>query len=465
MSNEVVKSINTSIEKVGDLFLIDEYLLGKKKTNLDKTSDQIILSNRNLIPFRKKNKWGYSTENRNLVIECDFDYAQPFLNEIAFVRKKDKIIFINQEGKILFQRSFNNEYYFFDTVNPFIWFQRYDDNYTQGIFDRKGNELISKSIRIQFNDVDDRLVVFKDDNNDDKKFGFFCVKNSKLVDCKYNKIKSYKNGFFSVGKTIYNNKYMYGFIDINDEMHITYKYSDVHEFSCDLAGVKIGTKWGYINSKEELVIPAIYRQVRNFKNNLAVVYLSKNKWGLIDHNGNVILPTKFDYVSVHNDNLFGIKKDGVCGFINRDGEFINNKVYNDISYFQNGFASVMIKNKWGSIDLEGKQTIPPKYGTSFRFNEYGFATVVIDPCNWTQDIIDQKGNSKIPPNSESATIWGNRFILKIDNKYGCLDENGNEIIPFIWDQIEIHDDNLVKGYFDSYFYGYINRNGVQYWDD
>jgi hypothetical protein len=464
MSNEIIKSEKTSIEKIKNLILLDEYLLGTTAKHLDKKHNKTILSNKILIPFRKKNKWGYSTENKNIVIACDFDSAEPFYDEVAIVTINDSRIFINKEGRILFERKKYNEHYYQNIVNPFIWFGSNYSPYTQGILDVNGNEVISKSIAIQLYNEQDRLVVFKDEYNDDKKFGFFSAKNSKIVDCKYNKIKNYQNGFLSVGKTIYHEKYMYGFININDEFHISYKYSDVHEFACDRAGVKIGTKWGYINLQDELVIPPIYQHVRNFYNNIAQVYKS-NKWGLIDNIGNVILPTIFDSIFVENDNLFGVKYDGVSGFIKRDREFFNSKVYNQITRFENGFASVKLKNKWGSIDIEGKQIIPPIYGECFHFNKYGFAAVVLDPRHWKRDIIDQNGNFKIPPKSETAVLWGNRFIFKMDNKYGCLDETGNEIIPCIWDQMNIHDNNLVKVYLGTKFYGYINRDGVLFWDD
>jgi hypothetical protein len=38
-----------------------------------------------LIPYRKKDKWGYSDPDKNIVIPCQYDWAPPFTEERAVV--------------------------------------------------------------------------------------------------------------------------------------------------------------------------------------------------------------------------------------------------------------------------------------------------------------------------------------------------------------------------------------------
>jgi len=49
-------------------------------------------------------------------------------------------------------------------------------------------------------------------------------------------------------------------------------------------------------------------------------------------------------------------------------------------------------------------------------------------------------------------------------KHGFIDKEGNEIIPCIYDSVEEFSDGLAKIKLDGKL-GYINKEGVQYWED
>lgn len=66
------------------------------------------------------------------------------------------------------------------------------------------------------------------------------------------------------------------------------KYKDVAAFSSGLAPVKnVDGKWGYINSKNVLIIPFMYNEAKNFSKISAMVK-TDNGYQLIDHQNNVI---------------------------------------------------------------------------------------------------------------------------------------------------------------------------------
>ncbi|SOD20473.1 WG containing repeat-containing protein [Pedobacter xixiisoli] len=81
------------------------------------------------------------------------------------------------------------------------------------------------------------------------------------------------------------------------------KYKDVRPFSSGLAPVKNAEgNWGYINSKNVLVIPFMYNEAKNFSKISAMVQTNKG-YQLIDHNNNVI--KKFD----DGFRSYSVKKD------------------------------------------------------------------------------------------------------------------------------------------------------------
>ena len=66
------------------------------------------------------------------------------------------------------------------------------------------------------------------------------------------------------------------------------QYDGALPFSEDLAAVKVGPYWQYINEQNETVISGNYTEVTSFSDGLAHVYLEDFGWQIIDNTGAVI---------------------------------------------------------------------------------------------------------------------------------------------------------------------------------
>ncbi|HEY9277629.1 MAG TPA: WG repeat-containing protein [Methylotenera sp.] len=63
------------------------------------------------------------------------------------------------------------------------------------------------------------------------------------------------------------------------------RYRDVRSYSEGLAPVKMNNgKWGYVDSRQRLVIPAIYEDAKEFMDGKAAVK-QRGKWGFINKQG------------------------------------------------------------------------------------------------------------------------------------------------------------------------------------
>jgi hypothetical protein len=63
------------------------------------------------------------------------------------------------------------------------------------------------------------------------------------------------------------------------------KYQNVQSYSEGLAAVQQSSgKWGFINERQEWVIPAKFEDAKEFKNGKAAVKLN-GKWGFINKRG------------------------------------------------------------------------------------------------------------------------------------------------------------------------------------
>ena len=107
------------------------------------------------------------------------------------------------------------------------------------------------------------------------------------------------------------------------------QFEEVSKFSEGLAPIKQNGKWGYINTKGEVVIPCIYDAAWPFSEGLATV--KKGRWPIGQR-----LPN------------------GKYGFINTKGEVVIPCIYDHAWSFSEGLAKVLQNGKWSIINTEGK---------------------------------------------------------------------------------------------------------------
>ncbi len=242
------------------------------------------------------------------------------------------------------------------------------------------------------------------------------------------------------------------------------------ETSCDcfsegLAAVKLNDKYGYIDWKGTIVIPAVYEEANNFVNNMALVKLN-GKMGCIDRSGNIIIPLLYDYFSdfseglavvragdkcsfidVNGKKVFPIDFDGANGFykgrarvtyngkegiIDKTGAFIVPAKYRYIERFEEGKAGVKLNDKWGFIDENGKEIVPAIYDYVNSFSN-GMAAVEL---NGKWGYIDSAGNLAVPAIYDNSNPFGKTAgEIWINGKHGAVDRTGKIIVPVEYDYV------------------------------
>jgi serine/threonine protein kinase len=189
-------------------------------------------------------------------------------------------------------------------------------------------------------------------------------------------------------------------------------------------------KYGYKNTKGEIVIPAKYDMTGGFSNGLAAVQMG-DKWGFIDEDDNVVIPIKFEAAGSFAENLAAVKLNGKWGFLDNTGDEIIPFKYENPGYgFHEGLDSVKLNGKWGFIDKTGKEVVPFKYDELSWFSE-SLAHVKMGD-KW--GFIDKTGNTVVPFKYEDARWFKEDLAsVKLNGKYGFIDKTDKEIIPFKFD--------------------------------
>lgn len=159
------------------------------------------------------------------------------------------------------------------------------------------------------------------------------------------------------------------------------EYDKVYPFSEDLARIRKGDEYGFIDKSGKEVIPSVYDEARPFEEGLARVY-KDGKWGFIDKTGKVvILSLIYDEVLTFSEGLARVKKGGKYGYIDKTGKMVIPLSYYLADSFSEGLAFVG-KGDWGKwiygfIDKTGKEIIPLIYQSASDFSE-GVAPVLKD---------------------------------------------------------------------------------------
>lgn len=217
----------------------------------------------------------------------------------------------------------------------------------------------------------------------------FIDRNSKaaMIDASnYSEIGDFHEGLAHVCKTITNQQEKCGYINKDGKIIIPLKYDYASDFSEGLASVSIFDKngkrllkeSGYIDKTGKLILKGDY--FYDFSNGVASdIYCSQ----YFDKTGKVIVDisklgsSSIDGVcSYFNDGLLLIRlKNNYFGYVNKKGELLiktNAKTDEDYTplapYFSEGLAYIELNNKWGFIDKTGKVVIKPRFIKNFDGN-------------------------------------------------------------------------------------------------
>src|SRR5690606_1976932 len=135
------------------------------------------------------------------------------------------------------------------------------------------------------------------------------------------------------------------------------------------------------------------------------------KWGYIDTAGNQIIPPIFDYASYFREGRAMIRKDGRFGFIDESGGVVIDPIYSRATLFSEGLSAVTYPDSsiifidkdnipiavvsldgklYGAINIKGEWVVPPVYSKLGRFR--GPLAAIQDPETGTVSFVNRRGD-------------------------------------------------------------------------
>ncbi|MFN8671762.1 MAG: WG repeat-containing protein [Candidatus Sericytochromatia bacterium] len=336
-------------------------------------------------------------------------------------------------------------------------------NNKYGLIDKNMNFIIKpkyESLHIQNNN---NLVGFKTENSQ----GFLNAKNGKEIkeyklESNYLFIlKDFTNGLVSIielNNSVYNGTKC-GYINEKGDIVIKPKYKICNNFSENRAFVleeidkinkniiskenekeledfdfdfDLPIKYSIINEKGE-IIKTLNENGRKvifnyeYKDGYSIIVLDGVNYGVIDINGNFIIPPIYQEIKDISEDLFVVKNNNKYGYLDRTGKVVIDFNFDYADGFSKGIASVIINNNKFHINKKGNFI-------SLTYKNINYIPSVINGvcCGF----MDENNNILIDAKFEKVSYFTieNLCLVKFKNKYGYINKKGKFIIEPIFDE-------------------------------
>lgn len=382
---------------------------------------------------RQNGKWGFIDKAGNVRVEPVYDWTEKYSEELALVGLGDEAVYIDKRGKLLTEKRFDDGLPFrngfavveVDGLQGVInrlgqWHVRplYDvcgecsegfffveQNGSYGYLNRAGRLTIPMEYRGASDFVNGRAMVQKDGA-----WAYIDTLGQAITPFGFDWLEPFgKNGTarMRIGEK-------FGLLKANGDTAAAAKYDVLGEMHEGFRLAAVGDDYGFIGAKGDTLIPFKYRYNTGaasqsfFKDGKARVFQKIGrdvKVGVIDTADQKIMPAIFSEIGALEGELIAIRKKDLWGYADSAVNLAIPYAYTDAQPFSDSTAVVSKDGKYGLIDIDGTAMIDFKYRTLLRADTI-FAA--------------------------SDTLWG------------LVDGRGEEVLPFMWTELEILDDTIAR---------------------
>ena len=113
-------------------------------------------------------------------------------------------------------------------------------------------------------------------------------------------------------------------------------------------------KWGFKDKKGTEVIPPIYTEALNFKEDMAAVEMN-GLFGYIDRENTLVIPYKYDTAGSFSEGWANVSVGEKCGYVDKTGRETVPFIYDAATPFTGeGYGRVKKDGRWGNITKDGE---------------------------------------------------------------------------------------------------------------
>lgn len=339
---------------------------------------------------KEGHRYGFINPKGEWIIEPKFRYAEDFEDRsgLALVYTRGGSGFINEKGEFAIVPGLHGCSWGFDTETGLC---NVSDDGSDYYIDTHGNRVdrddstprsnninrwptpklkwgvMDKDGKVVIEPVYDQLYGFDDENRMEARvkhsYGVLDKEGNWLLPpiYDYHDILPYEKDALSVVQR--NGRY--GFVDYDGKEVIECQYEYAYNFDDELqlAPVKHLGKWGVIDRSGQWKVPPVHDDLHIDEEHILVE--NDGLVGMIDSNGNTVIPCQFDSMNCYNAYLdrWVVEKDFLYGFCNSKGEIVIPIEFDDVQPFHSKHSVVAVRKGglWGLMDADGRWLREPMF--------------------------------------------------------------------------------------------------------
>lgn len=180
--------------------------------------------------------------------------------------------------------------------------------------------------------------------------------------------------------------------DIHGNLLTPFRYTGIGRFSHGIAKVRIGQKWGYIDSTGREIVPVKYDNVSDFGFLIGSVCTGRYEdktiaCTVVDHNGKPFLPnvcSRYEWISEYYGYLL-VERNKHRGYIDKNGKELVPPVWSQVRRLVVGYCEVEDStNRYGIVDTLGHVILPCIYQDVDNISLKNYVIVSIDTTRYNR---------------------------------------------------------------------------------
>ena len=304
----------------------------------------------------------------------------------------------------------------------------------------------------------------------DLKYGLIDTSGEIVLPLEYDYISKWDNGYYCVKK---DNLYILLSPSLNPVFETEKRIEKLDDRYVLIEGDSTySTKYGLIDFNGNEIIPTdeghSFSEIEVLKNDFLKVTYHKGEYGtshiaILNNQGKTIFEKTYycDDIILLNYGYFLVKRDNygsrtTYSLVNLQGKEILSDSYYEIKLLNDGMVSIQNYGGWGLADIKGNIIIAPNYLDELVFED-GVANIKVKGSSSIQKI-NKKGNVIVHNGKNEIELpqrvyWGSDFINKVSivrgkgrgyDVIGVADIKGNIIIPTLYNSISLLSNKTIR---------------------
>lgn len=208
---------------------------------------------------------------------------------------------------------------------------------------------------------------------------------------------------------------------------------------CDYDTCK-GGLWGIINKNAEEIAPLSYTNIQLYEAGEAFVKTDSG-WGRLGEGGEMTIPNQYDHLERLLPDMLIAELNDSFGLINDHNKIRIPLIYAGLKPAGEGFLAYQKGDKWGLMDTTGKTLTPPRFD-EINALKHGWV-VVREDRKW--GLVSYAGKPIFNTVLTKVGVPTPELLpAERDRKWGVINPNGQILIPFRFDKVDLVGDTLIR---------------------